>query len=507
MSYTTLLQNLGFDSDPFAKTNADEEERLEQYFIAPPFFSAVYGDTNIPKSSIVFAPRGNGKTALKRKIELSSKDEDFLCITYNSFNITGLKLTDIDQKYHLTNIVRLVVIAVITAAQDGLISNFSKDERHLIYLLVKEYLSEIDQTELKSGIESIKNFSHKAKELWNKFTGPLGLVINALLAKIGLGEAEINKFETQGGRLGSQIDQLQTLHRISKKLGYKCIYILIDKVDENSLTSGAKNSYKFISPMIGDLQLLELNGYAFKFFLWDLLLEDYRDVARPDRVKYYKLNWEADQLCTMLSERLKAYSKNKVNTLTQLLGDSKGFDLDMFIAYFAQGSPRNVIRICKAILDHQSELDFSSNRLHPRAVRLGFEEIAENISRERYSETFVKELKKTKRCDFTIRHVYTNVFRFTQQAGMSKVKGWEDAGAVKLLGTIQETKGAKSSNHYGISDLLLAKNVFSDMSIFDFAATKLLICSCGKILLRDWDINSKHVCEYCQCQIDFKDLS
>ena len=443
MSYTTLLQNLGFDSDPFAKTNADEEERLEQYFIAPPFFSAVYGDTNTPKSSIVFAPRGNGKTALKRKIELSSKNEDFLCITYNSFNITSKKLSDIDQTYHLTNIVRLVVIAIITATRDGLISKLSKDDRHLIYLFVKEYLSKIDQTELKNGIEAIKNFSDKAKELWNKFTGPLGLVINALLEKIGLGEAEINKFETQGGRLGSQIYQLQILHKISRKFGYKCIYILIDKIDENSLTVGATNSYRFISTMISDLQLLELEGYAFKFFLWDLLLEDYREVARPDRVKYYKLNSEADQLCTMLSERLKAYSYNKVISLTQLFGDSNGFNLDQFIAYFAQGSPRNVIRICKEILDQQSELDFNSKYINPNAVQLGFEEIARNISLERYPETFVKELKKTKRCDFTIRHVYTNIFKFTQQAGMSKVKGWEDAGVVKLLGTIQETKGAK----------------------------------------------------------------
>jgi len=71
MSYDILLKRLGFESDPFSKTNADEEERLEEYFIAPPFFNAVYGSPNDPKSSIVFAPRGGGKTALKRKIELS----------------------------------------------------------------------------------------------------------------------------------------------------------------------------------------------------------------------------------------------------------------------------------------------------------------------------------------------------------------------------------------------------------------------------------------------------
>lgn len=66
LSYSELLNNLGFTNDPFAKVNADEEERLEEYFIEPPFFKAVQGIPHDPKSYIVFGPRGGGKTALKR---------------------------------------------------------------------------------------------------------------------------------------------------------------------------------------------------------------------------------------------------------------------------------------------------------------------------------------------------------------------------------------------------------------------------------------------------------
>jgi hypothetical protein len=80
LKYTDLLQNLGFERDPFATTNADEEELLQDYFIEPPFFKAVYGDINRPKSTIVFAPRGGGKTALKRRIEISSGTDAFLCV-------------------------------------------------------------------------------------------------------------------------------------------------------------------------------------------------------------------------------------------------------------------------------------------------------------------------------------------------------------------------------------------------------------------------------------------
>jgi hypothetical protein len=135
MSY---IQQFGFDADPFAKTNADEEERLSEYFIPPPFFTAVFGDYLTPKSSLVFAPRGNGKTALKRRIELSSQETALLCITYNEFDVNNKKLAQIDLEYHLRNIVKLTLVAVITAIQNK-VDALADDDRHLIYLFTKEY--------------------------------------------------------------------------------------------------------------------------------------------------------------------------------------------------------------------------------------------------------------------------------------------------------------------------------------------------------------------------------
>ena len=426
MSYLDWLKNLGFDSDPFAKTNADEEERLESYFIAPPFYSAVRGDVNTPKSALVFAPRGNGKTALKRKIELSSVNEDFLCITYNSFRVVGKRLSDIDQDYHLCNIIRAIVIALITATKALGIKQLTKNDRHYIYLFAQNYLNTIDQAELKDCISSIKNFSDKAKEVWNTFTGPIGLVLNSLLERVGLASAEIKKFEKSGGNLGDSLDQLKILQTISYKFGYKSIYVLVDRVDENNLTSGGGgNSYKFVASLVTDLQLLELPGYGFKFFLWDLLLADYRKVARPDRVKYYEISWNAKQLTDMLSKRLKAYSSGKVTSLREFREGEFKFDLDLYAAYFAQGSPRNLIRICKEILDQQCEIGPESKHISQDAIVSGFERIAANISAERYPENLIKDLRKTKRCNFTIRYVYSDVFKFSQQAALNKIKGWK----------------------------------------------------------------------------------
>lgn len=58
-----LLERLGFAEDPFASTNAADEPRLASYFVPPPYFHTVQGDPRNPKSHVVLAPRGGGKTA------------------------------------------------------------------------------------------------------------------------------------------------------------------------------------------------------------------------------------------------------------------------------------------------------------------------------------------------------------------------------------------------------------------------------------------------------------
>ncbi len=133
MSYTDVLEQLGFEADPFAKTNADEEDRLKSYFIDPPFFNAVHGDLASPKSAVVFAPRGGGKTAVKRMLELSSQTEPFLCVTYNHFPVDDLKLKDVDLGYHLRNIVRLMIVAVISAAEERGVDNLHRPAASTIF--------------------------------------------------------------------------------------------------------------------------------------------------------------------------------------------------------------------------------------------------------------------------------------------------------------------------------------------------------------------------------------
>jgi len=172
------------------------------------------------------------------------------------------------------------------------------------------------------------------------------------------------------------------------------------------------------------------------------------------------------------------------------------------VAILAQGSPRTLVRICKEILDQQSEIDPSVSVVSSEAIEMALRRIADNITHETYSDSVIKDLQRTKRCDFTIRHLYADVFKVTQPAALNKVRLWETADAVHLLGTIQEAKKGRFSNHYAINNILFAMHVFAHVPLDEFFAHKIRTCnSCKNILLRDWDVRTPQHCQHCQHEL------
>ncbi len=473
MCDNNLLQNLGFERDPFAKTNADEEDLLEDYFIEPPFFKAVYGDIHEPKSVVVYAPRGGGKTALKRKIELSAKTNEFLSVTYNSFPTSGLKLRDITLEYHMRNIVRILLVAILSRATTTGVDGLTRDDRHFLYILSKEHMSQLSRADLKDTLSAVTHISDKAKEVWNTLTGPISAGLTVAMAHWGFKAPEISKFEADKAKAGTLEEQIRFLVKIVPVFGFASVYILVDKIDENPLTGGATASLAFIRPLLSDLGILETSGMAFKLFLWDRIETDAREFSRPDRVKSFRLRWTAPQLRTMLSRRLAAHSDQAVNSLASVVALGRQIDIDDLVVSLSGGSPRNIIRICKAIFDQQNELDPASHVVNERAVLAGIELIAAEIAAETVPENVLRDLKKLKRADFTVTNVYADVFRISQGSGTQKVQSWQDSGAVIKIGNRQEKKGNRPSNVYAVTSPIVLKHIFSDMNALD---SSIFIC-------------------------------
>src|SRR5271169_3227310 len=129
---------------------------------------------------------------------------------------------------------------------------------------------------------------------------------------------------------------------------------------------------------------------AFKFFLWDRIEADAREFSRPDRIKTYSLKWTDPQ----------------VQSLASIVELGRRVDIDDLVVRMSGGSPRNIIRIGKAILDQQGEIDSSGHAISERAVSAGIEVIAAEIAAETVPDNILRDLKKMKRADFTVANVY-----------------------------------------------------------------------------------------------------
>lgn len=499
-----FLSDFGFAEDPFASTNAADEPLIDQYFVEPPFFPAVVGDPKTPKSNVVFAPRGGGKTAQKIMIEKKSAEasSSFLCISYDSFPSDGLpREKKVPIEFHLNNISRSLLLAILLKIEAGDIQKQSLDrtDKLLLVTMSRELLGPLNSEKFREALNSIKSMGDKAVDVWNKYGGVIVALVNAIAAKF-----EFGKIEQQDAQFRPQSESIRfkftSLIELARKVGFSSTYILVDRVDEIVFTArDAERAFDFLESLLIDLPLLETPGAAFKFFLWDQMKEHYQVAGgRPDRLLEYTLNWSVDELEKVLERRLKSYSGGKVDRFDELLSGDSPYDVHKLIAYFSHGSPRDMVRICKKIIDEHTRSGKFSPKVEFRTVKTALMAFSVERAKELYGEHF-SEIRKADELNFTISSLASSVFRVSQQAVRAKVQKWQLSGAVVKIGDVPNP-GNRPQYLYGIVDPRLAIAVLSDASIEEAVEEFLLICPhCQSLrIVVDGDITCP------DCQGNFK---
>lgn len=370
MAVSPFLRQFGFTADPFASTNADDEPKLETYFVPPPYFDTVLGDVHTPKSHVILAPRGGGKTAQRLMIEKRSQvDKDFLCITYDEFDLPhSFKLKDATWSYHMNQVCRLVLMGILLQIEEKpqLAKLLTNNQKQIIKYQVERFLGSLSSDEFELAIKSVKNFGDKAKDIWNKYGGLVASLINAFITKYGLDKVDLPTDIPDETKKGDSLRfHFRRLLEISATIEFCSVYVLVDKIDEISLTAkDAKSTFRFMQELITDLPTLETPGVGFKFFIWDQTADAYASSgSRPDRVPIFILNWTAEELQKMLSERLRAHSDGVISSFNELLPSSFSVDIHLLLAHFAAGSPRDMIRLAQRIVSEETRISTNSSAL------------------------------------------------------------------------------------------------------------------------------------------------
>lgn len=496
MALNAFLASQQFVEDPFQSTNAGEEPRLEKYFVPPPYFASVLGDPVNPKSQVILAPRGGGKTAQRVMIEKSSEGGEFLCVTYDDFPMASkFTLSDATLDYHLNNICGLILLGVLVQLErhPEKISNLDKQDKEVLKFQIDRFLGTFSVDQFEKAVKSLKNFGDKAHDLWNKYGGKVAALINAFIAKYDFGSIDVSQLKFDESRKDEQLKyHLRRQVDIAIKCGFKSVYVLVDRVDETPLTGmDARQSFALIKNLMSDLPTLEIKGLAFKFFLWDQLKDEYvQQGARPDRVKIFELNWRPEELEKMLSERLKEYSRgahNSFNTLTS----TSDLNTHRLVARLGAGSPRDMIRVCGRIVDEHTRSDSPTTKIPAETIYRGVQNFSQERSEELFSANLV-QLKKLSTVTFTVNQLASDFLRISIQAARNRIGPWQNSGAIKKIDEI-ENQGSRPLHLYGISDVRLLIALFPKLEVRHILTNWSFVCpSCGSVALSD---RKEIVCE------------
>lgn len=487
MAYQSFAELRGFTSDPFASTNAETEENLEDYFVPPPYFDTVIGDPRSPKGSVIFAPRGSGKTAQRRMIEQQSLIDNatFLCLTYDTFD--GVAASYSLEKHQIA-LCRLLTIAILSRLEADTVDAFflNSHQKEVLKACAETFVGGLNVQEYQKAVQSVKSLGDKAADFWNKYGGVVAAGLAILMKKAGLDGVEVpSQLAQQAQDTASSTRYFYSqLVEMCQALDWEAVYFLIDKVDETSETSGnAATAYRLIKPLISDLPTLELPGVAFKFFLWDRLNEHFdAQGGRPDRLKVVKLNWTVNELATMLGRRLSAYSEERVTSFNDLMSENSEVDAHLLLAYLSNGSPRDMIRMAGAVISEHTRMSSNGSDISDRTLFQGVAAFSEERANELFGR-YMNDFKKVGQASFTISGIANDVFRISTQAAGSKVQKWMQSGAVSQIGVLP--KGGNRPMHlFAFSDLRLAIAANGRGKVQTFLQECCLECpTCESILI------------------------
>jgi predicted transcriptional regulator len=437
-------------------------------------------------------------------IEYKASEKDVFAITYDRFeNLAGLSLKTLSIEYHLANIIRAAIIGFLLEFHGrGLQpAAFTKVEREQLGELSRLYLGTLSRAEAQQALNGLKTLSAKAKQLLHEWGGPLSALFSTALASTGLpgvklGPVDAAKAHQHGSDPPSKA-HLEIVRDLIMSIGFKSLYILVDKVDETPQTgNNAEDSFLLVKPLLRDLDLLQVKGIGFKFFLWDKLEPHHREFARPDRIQQFALSWGEKELRTMLSRRLAAFSGGKVDDLGQLTDANLAEPLHFIIVLFANGSPRDMIRVCQEILSEQLRIDPSSKNLGYEALREGITKFSVKRSQELLPAHVLRDLLKVGRVEFTTNYVANNIFKIEVNSARNKIRLWEQMGVVERIGEIHT--GGRPVFNYAVSDVRVARSMLPQLSFLDFFKHKLNNCTnCAAVLIRDWDHSPTATCHLC----------
>ncbi len=372
-------KKLGFGKNPFSNILAENEPKLPQYYIMPPYFNNVLGDADSQSNRLIFGSYGKGKTALRKSIESwlrSNNTRDILAVSYDYFpNITNFKNRHKEILImHLVQIMKRLTVAILLMINESGIQSLNYVNRLTLRFLIEKFFEPLTLAEKETYCRSVSNLP---EHIWLKFKKNSGTVFNWLNNGVNLyleSKVDFKAPDPKPDELPAKRNPrelLQRVYDILEAFGVKTVIILIDNVDQSGYQMQKPlNMFSFLAPLLLNNNFIEINDtserrqvYGFKFFLphpdeMKKLLEGAS--FRFDRVFSNIISWNEKEMKRILEKRLQFFHAKGIHYLAEI---SEDYELDRKVINLAKNNPRSMLRICNSLIEEYGRSRCKINKI------------------------------------------------------------------------------------------------------------------------------------------------
>jgi len=480
-----LVNKLGLSGNPFEHYTAETEPNIASYAVRPPYLETISNRACGLSSFILLGDRGAGKSATR----ITVYSEIWKLCAENKKGPLALNMTDFSLlledfgKGKLSDkdivrstaffVVEQVLIWLSSLEEDDravYIDGLDKDERTLVFALIKGFylpVNDMDRSVSTGEALRLLNSAWMTKsavwvsQRWDALSKIVASAINAF-SKKEMGDsvdisvpAEMLLESLVGENPNAARAVLNKLVEFVKAFGFTGVCVLVDKVDETPATSSsAEATARLIYPLLSHIQLLEVSGFSWLFFLWSNVQSHFNEKypVRLDKIAHANITWDANSLRTMIDARLRFYSKNHISFADIFIDGTDADVVFQQLVRISVKSPRELIKLMDIIFrEHDAKGSDAPDLIDQESLTIGQDKYARETIGAWYANKPLLQVLRLGMIDFVNRDVQA-AFKIGDQGARVKINSWEDSGLVRQNGTAPSELGGKQVYRYCVAD-------------------------------------------------------
>lgn len=495
----TFEQNFEFDSSPFEQYVAENEPDILDYAVVPPYFEAAKKRALTPSTHLLFGARGGGKSATRLATERelwklhAEGNRVPLAVPYVDFSrilerrsIDQVSSDDLLKELSFRVIETLLLwISDQTEAKE-IVELLEPDELNLMVVLVQGFYLQVPEPNRRISQQQAmtilgQNWQNRTlnwmQRKWSAITEIVSEVASALLQKHADTESiksQVADMFNESGAVISGTALLTKLVEVARIFGFTGVSVFVDKVDEHPLTQNSPEaSARLIFPLLAHVQLMEVEGLGWQFFLWDrvkALLADGELAVRLDKLAHSEVSWTADFLRKMIDARISFFSSKRLSNFLELGNDEEEtYQKIGELVELAVKSPRETIRLLDTVVrefDSKYALEQERRYLNAEDLENGMDKYVSDVIWSVYDKEVLSQILRLNKSTFINKEVQA-AFKISAPSATNRIVKWQDAGAITQSGKREAEggTGGKPSNEYSIADPRIMR--LSERKLYD----------------------------------------